>query len=144
MSPNQTIGFVVLTRKSPSFAWSGSCDSFHLLCLIPADDFNPLEDDDDERYNGWVVGLVVHPLVSGLGNSDGSDYTTQRVWVKAQVWLEESETETQGHDDDGGPGQQDDEVDMIKLWPKPDKRIYGRGNQRKGVEHFQCCSTCTE
>ena len=100
---------------------------------LDAHPIHHLEDDDDERYNGWVVGLVVHPLVSGLGNSDGSDYTTERVWMKAQVWLEEPETETQGHDDDEDLEQQDDEVDMIKLWPKPAKRTYGRGNKRKGV-----------
>ncbi len=46
--------------------------------------------EDDDRCNGWVVGVVTHPAVLGFGSSDGKDYSTARVWMKAEVWLTES------------------------------------------------------
>lgn len=52
--------------------------------------------------------------------------------MKAQVWLEAPEAEKQGHNDDVA-GLQDDEVDMIKLEPKIEKRTYGRGAVSRGA-----------
>lgn len=41
----------------------------------------------DTECDGWRVGIVVHPVVMGLGNSDRTDYKTERVWMKAEVVL---------------------------------------------------------
>ncbi|KAL2169755.1 hypothetical protein VTG60DRAFT_5651 [Thermothelomyces hinnuleus] len=43
--------------------------------------------EDDDRCDGWFVSVVAHPAVVGLGSSDGKDYSTPRVWFKAEVWL---------------------------------------------------------
>ena len=48
-----------------------------------------LDDDDDDSCDGKLVNLVVHPAVVGYGSSDGEDYKTCRVWMKAEVWLDE-------------------------------------------------------
>ena len=46
--------------------------------------------EDDDRCDGGFVGIVTHPAVLGFGSSDGKDYSTGRVWMKAEVWLSES------------------------------------------------------
>ncbi|KAK0721913.1 hypothetical protein B0T26DRAFT_749377 [Lasiosphaeria miniovina] len=48
--------------------------------------------DDDDRCNGWSVGIVVHPAVVGFGSSDGRDYSKsmERVWMKAEAFLSET------------------------------------------------------
>ncbi len=46
--------------------------------------------EDDKRCDGWFVSIVTHPAVLGFGSSDGKDYSTGRVWMKAEVWLSES------------------------------------------------------
>lgn len=47
--------------------------------------------DDDDKCDGWPIGIVVHPAVLGFGTSDGREYgqSTGRVWMKAEVWLVE-------------------------------------------------------
>ncbi|KAK4252160.1 hypothetical protein C7999DRAFT_10405 [Corynascus novoguineensis] len=45
--------------------------------------------EDDDRCDGWFASVVAHPAVVGYGSSDGKDYTTPRVWMKAEVWLAE-------------------------------------------------------
>lgn len=50
--------------------------------------------DGDTKCDGWRVGIVVHPAVVGLGNSDGTDYKTERVWMKAEVVLLEPAKQT--------------------------------------------------
>ncbi|KAL2181473.1 uncharacterized protein P884DRAFT_273981 [Thermothelomyces heterothallicus CBS 202.75] len=45
--------------------------------------------EDDDRCDGWFASVVTHPAVVGLGSSDGKDYSTPRVWIKAEVWLAE-------------------------------------------------------
>ncbi len=46
--------------------------------------------EDDKRCDGWAVSIVTHPAVLGFGSSDGKDYSTARVWMKAEVWLSEN------------------------------------------------------
>ncbi len=46
--------------------------------------------EDDNRCDGWLVSIVTHPAVLGFGSSDGKDYSTARVWMKAEVWLSEN------------------------------------------------------
>ncbi|KAL2130640.1 hypothetical protein VTI74DRAFT_6141 [Chaetomium olivicolor] len=45
--------------------------------------------EDDDRCDGWFVSVVAHPAVLAYGTSDGKDYSTPRVWMKAEVWLAE-------------------------------------------------------
>jgi hypothetical protein len=45
--------------------------------------------EDDDRCDGWFVGVVAHPAVLAYGTSDGKDYNTARVWMKAEVLLAE-------------------------------------------------------
>ncbi|KAK4152181.1 hypothetical protein C8A00DRAFT_16488 [Chaetomidium leptoderma] len=45
--------------------------------------------EDDDRCDGWFVSVVAHPAVLGFGSTDGKDYSTPRVWMKAEVWLTE-------------------------------------------------------
>lgn len=45
--------------------------------------------EDDDRCDGWFVGVVAHPAIVAYGSSDGKDYSSGRVWVKAEVWLDE-------------------------------------------------------
>jgi hypothetical protein len=47
--------------------------------------------EDDDQCDGWSVGVVAHPAVIGYGSSDGKDYGTGRVWMKAEVWLAEDD-----------------------------------------------------
>jgi hypothetical protein len=46
--------------------------------------------EDDDRCDGWFVSVVAHPAVLGFGSSDMKDYSTDRVWMKAEVWLAKS------------------------------------------------------
>ena len=46
--------------------------------------------EDDNKCDGWLVSIVTHPAVLGFGSSDGKDYSTARVWMKAEVWLSEN------------------------------------------------------
>jgi hypothetical protein len=52
--------------------------------------------EDDDQCDGWSVGVVAHPAVVGYGSSDGKDYSTGRVWMKAEVWLTEDVGVVQG------------------------------------------------
>jgi len=50
---------------------------------------HPFYDEEDNSYDGWLTNIVVRPAVIGFGSSDGSDYKTPRVWMKAEVVLGE-------------------------------------------------------
>lgn len=45
--------------------------------------------EDDDRCDGWFVSVVAHPAIVAYGSSDGKDYSSGRVWMKAEVWLDE-------------------------------------------------------
>lgn len=45
--------------------------------------------EDEDRCDGWEVGVVAHPAIVAYGSSDGKDYNSGRVWMKAEVWLDE-------------------------------------------------------
>ncbi|KAL7919153.1 hypothetical protein ACQKWADRAFT_302174 [Trichoderma austrokoningii] len=49
--------------------------------------------DDDDKCDGWLANIVLHPAVLGFGSSDGEDYRTPRVWMKAEVWLKAAPNE---------------------------------------------------
>ncbi|KAL2156292.1 hypothetical protein VTH82DRAFT_1037 [Thermothelomyces myriococcoides] len=46
--------------------------------------------EDDDRCNDWIISAVTHPGVVAYGGGDGEDYSTPRVWMKAEVWLTEN------------------------------------------------------
>jgi hypothetical protein len=46
--------------------------------------------EDDVRCDGWFVGIVAHPAIVAYGSSDGKDYNNGRVWMKAEVWLDQA------------------------------------------------------
>ncbi|KAL2201125.1 hypothetical protein P885DRAFT_26182 [Corynascus similis CBS 632.67] len=52
--------------------------------------------EDDDRCDGWFASVVTHPAVVGYGSSDGKDYSTPRVWMKAEVWLAEDAAAASG------------------------------------------------
>ncbi|KAK4108031.1 hypothetical protein N656DRAFT_784559 [Canariomyces notabilis] len=45
--------------------------------------------EDEDRCDGWLIGVVAHPAVLADGTSDGKDYNTARVWMKVEVLLAE-------------------------------------------------------
>ncbi|KAK0654926.1 hypothetical protein B0T16DRAFT_314540 [Cercophora newfieldiana] len=57
--------------------------------MLKAHALHKLYDEEDDRCDGFAVRVVVHPAVLGYGSSDGDDYKTARVWMKAEVLLVE-------------------------------------------------------
>ena len=48
-----------------------------------------LDDEDENRLDNHPIRIVVFPAVKGYGNSDGENYSQDRIWGKAIVWLDE-------------------------------------------------------
>jgi hypothetical protein len=40
-----------------------------------------------QSFDGLQVGMVVHPTIVAWGNENAENYTSNRVWIKASVWL---------------------------------------------------------
>ncbi|KAF8862258.1 hypothetical protein BDZ45DRAFT_214926 [Acephala macrosclerotiorum] len=48
-----------------------------------------LDDEEENRLDNHPIRIVVFPAVKGYGNSDGENYSQDRIWGKAIVWLDE-------------------------------------------------------
>jgi len=64
--------------------------------LLRAHALHKLYDEEDDRCDGCAVSVVVHPAVLGFGSSDGDDYQTSRVWMKAEVLVTEGAASADG------------------------------------------------
>lgn len=64
--------------------------------LLRAHALHKLYDEEDDRCDGCAVSVVVHPAVLGFGSSDGDDYQTSRVWMKAEVLVTEGAASVDG------------------------------------------------
>lgn len=55
--------------------------------IMEAHSSHVLDDPEDQRLDGKLVQVVVHPAILSYGNNEGGDYSNFRVWAKASVWL---------------------------------------------------------
>ncbi|KAF2137318.1 uncharacterized protein K452DRAFT_302076 [Aplosporella prunicola CBS 121167] len=68
--------------------------SVHSL-YMKADRFHKLEDDEDKSHDGDAVKIIVSPMVKVYGDSNGENYESGRLLVKAVVWLGDPDMKVQ-------------------------------------------------
>lgn len=45
-------------------------------------------EDHADQLKGRPISIIVHPCLIAFGTDDGKDYDQQRVWARAEVWLD--------------------------------------------------------
>lgn len=60
-------------------------------------------EDNDTRFNGRQIYMVVQPAIVAFGNEEGKNYHEYKVWAKAVVWVLKGHGAL--HEDSSRPGR---------------------------------------